>query len=218
MKRYYVLSFIAGALSMFLALAIIANVIVPNRSEEQKEYEHIDFASEITSDQCYICGTGSDCEYWGEENIAILNLKCFKMLRLEINRYDDQKQLIEEPYGYMVKGGLYENDTYINSRSHPDKGYATVEITSLDYEVDRELVQKKLCQTCLDVFNKDWYSGEPLSEFAVIGLKDRSIHPLHATRAWFSVGEFGVDCEYEDDGDIDMLVHCIDNRYGDPEQ
>ena len=57
------------------------------------------------------CGAGSDCEYWGEENIAILNLNCFKMLRLEINRYNDQKQLIEEPYGYMVKGGLYENDT-----------------------------------------------------------------------------------------------------------
>ena len=36
MKRYYVLSFIAGALSMFLALVIIANVIAPNRSEEQK--------------------------------------------------------------------------------------------------------------------------------------------------------------------------------------
>lgn len=94
------------------------------------------------------------------------------MLRLEINRYDGQKQLIAEPYGYMVKGGLYENDTHINSMSHPDKGYATVEITSLDYEVDRKLVQKKLCQTWLDVFNKDWYSGKPLSGFAVIGLKD----------------------------------------------
>lgn len=91
----------------------------------------------------------------------------------------------------MVKGGLDENDTYINSRSQPDKGYATVEITSLDYEVDRELVQKKLCQACLDVINKDWYSGEPLSEFAVIGLKDRSIYPLHATRAWVAVGQFG---------------------------
>lgn len=84
--------------------------------------------------------------------------------------------------------------------------------------MDRELVQKKLCQTCLDVFNKDWYSGEPLSVFAVIGLKDRSIHPLHKTRAWVAVGQFGVNCEYEADGDIDMLVHCIDNRYGDPEQ
>ena len=41
MKRYYVLSFIAGALSMFVALAIIATVIMPNRLEEQKEYEHI---------------------------------------------------------------------------------------------------------------------------------------------------------------------------------
>jgi hypothetical protein len=29
------------------------------------------------------------------------------------------------------------------------------------------------------------------------------------TCPWFSVGEFGVDCEYKENGDIDLLIHYI---------
>lgn len=215
MKRYYVYSFLSGAICMFFTLLLLAHIAASD-TEKPEEYEHIDYVSEITSEQCFVCGYNSDSAHWGEDNVAILNLNCFEMLRLEINRYDDNEQQIEEPFGYYIRDGLYRNDTYINSRSYPDRGYATAEITSLDYKIDREMIQKMLCQTCLDEFNGEWFFGEPLAEFALISLKDRTIHPLLSTRPWIAVGNFGVDCEYESDGDIDILVHNIEYRYGEP--
>ncbi len=57
-----------------------------------KKYEHIDYVSTITDAECYVCGDGGDytvSAYWGEDNVGIMNLNTFELLRLEINRYDE---------------------------------------------------------------------------------------------------------------------------------
>ena len=208
-----IISGLVGAVAMFLLLFCIANIRACSQADEPSKYEHIDLVSKISQEECFICGSGSDFAYWGEDNVAILNLNTFGMHRIEINRYDAQGQLITEPAGVMIRDGMYDNDTYVNSVTFPDEGYSQVEITNLAYELDRELVQSKLCQTCLDSINDLWFGDLPPSEFAVVSLKERTIHGLVDTCPWFSVGEFGVDCEYEEDGDIDLLIHCIALRY-----
>lgn len=135
------------------------------------------------------------------------------MHRIEINRYDAQGQLITEPAGVMVSGGMHEDDTYVNTFTFPDEGYAQVDITKLDYEFNREVVQSKLCQTCLDSINDLWFGDYPPAEIAIVSLEERKLHGLVDTCPWFSVGEFGVDCEYEENGDIDLLIHYIASRY-----
>ena len=212
MKRN-IISGLIGAAIMFVFMIGSAYLYAHLTAEAPEAYEHVDFVSTITKDECFICGSGSDCTYWGEDNVGILYLNTFEMHRLEINRYDDQGQLIEELTGYMTNGGMYENDTYVNSHVFPDKGYASVEITSLDYEIDRDLVQSKLCQTCLDEINDLWFGDLPPVEFVFVGFEDRSIHGLVDTCPWFSLSNYGVDCEYEEDGDIDLLIHYIAPRY-----
>ena len=212
MKRY-IISGIIGAVAMFLLLLCIANLRSCNSTQAKQPYEHEDLVSEITEKECYICGSVSDFAYWGEDNVAILNLNTFEMHRLEINRYDAHGQLITEPAGVMVSGGMHEDDTYVNSFAFPDEGYARVEITNLKYEIDRGLVQSKLCQICLDTINDLWFGDIPPAEIAVVSLAERKMHPLIDTSSWFSVGEYGVDCEYEEDGDIDLLIHYIASRY-----
>ena len=105
-----IISAIAGALGMLLLLYGIAAVKV---SQEEKEYEHIDFVSELPQEDCFLCGSGSDLivsSHWGEDNVGIINLNTFELLHLEINRYDDDGKLIEEEAGFMQASHLIGDD------------------------------------------------------------------------------------------------------------
>ena len=45
------------------------------------------------------CADGGDytvSAYWGEDNVDIVNLNTVEMMRLEINRYGDHGELLEE--------------------------------------------------------------------------------------------------------------------------
>ena len=198
---------------MFLVLYCIAASRSFQSANERQVYEHIDYASEIDQKNCYICGNGSNSPYWGEDNVAIINLNTFKMMRIEINRYNDQKKLIEDHFEIMLRNGLYGNDTYVNARTYPDQGYSSVEITGVKYEIDRELLQGKLCQDCLDTINSMWFVDDPPSEIAIISFEERTIRPLIKSCPWFSAGSYGVDCEFEEDGDIDLLIHYCGYRF-----
>lgn len=198
---------------MFVVLYCIANVKSSKATEERQAYEHIDYVSEINQENCYICGSDEECPYWGEDNVAIINLNTFECTRIEINRYDDYGTLIEEHCGYMQRSGLYGNDTYVNALTHPDQGYSSVEITGVKYEIDRALIQSSLCQQCLDTINDMWFADDPPSEIAIISLEDRTIRPLIKSCPWFSSGNYGIDCEFEEDGNIDLLIHYCGYRY-----
>ena len=210
-----IMSALAGALCMFLAILGMATYAA-KQEPEPTEYSHIDFVSEIAQEDCYLCGNGSDPivnHYWGEDNVGILNLNTFELLRLEINRYDDYGQLIEEVAGYMQSSHLSGEDTYAHAFTHPDNGYSHVQITGVQYSIDRESVQSHLCQSCLDTINDMWFSGEAPAEYAVINFTERTIRPLVSCYTWFSAGNYGVDCEFKDNGAIDLLIHYCPNRY-----
>ena len=51
------------------------------------------------------------------------------------------------------------------------------------------------------------------SGYAVISFEDRTIQPLLNAHPWFAAGNYGVDCEFKKNGEIDLLVHYAQNRY-----
>ncbi|MBQ8237471.1 MAG: hypothetical protein IJZ39_04930 [Oscillospiraceae bacterium] len=216
MKKY-ILSAIGGAIIMLIALILIANISAANK-QENKEYEHIDYVSAITQDECFVCGNSTKDPvslHWGEDNVGIVNLNTFEMMRLEINRYGDHGELIEEPAGYMSSSGLIdkEADTYAHAYCFPDNAYASVQITGVQYAIDRDSVQNRLCQNCLNSINDLWFTDQPLAEYAVICFEDRTIQPLLNAHPWFAAGNFGIDCEFKENGAIDLLIHYCPNRY-----
>ena len=216
MKKY-ILSAIGGAIIMLIALILIANISAANK-QENKEYEHIDYVSAITQDECFVCGNSTKDPvslHWGEDNVGIVNLNTFEMMRLEINRYSDHGELIEEPAGYMSSSGLIdkEADTYAHAYCFPDNAYASVQITGVQYAIDRDSVQNRLCQNCLNSINDLWFTDQPLAEYAVICFEDRTIQPLLNAHPWFAAGNFGIDCEFKENGAIDLLIHYCPNRY-----
>lgn len=210
-----ILSAIAGALAMLIVITIAAT-LHRNKEQLQEEYEHIAYVSSITQEECYVCSDTKNFMgsfYWGEDNVGIVNLNTFELLRLEINRYDDYGKLIEEPAGFMSSGGLAKDDAGSSAHAFcfPDNGYADAQIFDAQYAIDRDSVQNLLCQTCLDSINGLWFTNQPPAEYAIISFEDRTIQPLMNARPWFSAGNYGIDCEFGENGKIDLLIHYLTN-------
>lgn len=205
MKKY-ILSAIIGALCMLLVLYCIAAVDLAKATED---YEHIDFLSNLSREACFLCGSSN--AHWGEDNVGILNLNTFELLYIEINRYDGHGQRVEKPAGYMQSDGISKMNAY----TYPDRGYSQVWITDVQYAVDREIIQTRLCQTCLDTVNNMHSYGNAPAEYAVVNFADRTFRPLIKSYPWFLTGDFGIDCEFGDNGTINLLIHYSPNRYTD---
>ena len=216
MKRC-ILSAISGALAMLVAIIIASNISAV-REQNPKEYEHIDFISTITQEDCFMCGTDSEfpvSSYWGEDNVGIINLNTFEVLRLEINRYGDHGELIEETAGYMQTSSLIdnENESYAHAYTFPDNGYANVNLTGVQYAINRDTIQGHLCQSCLDSINELCFGEDPPAEYGILSFQDRTIRPLITCTTGFGMGNFHVDCDFEDGGKIDLLIFYCPPRY-----
>lgn len=200
----------AGAAAMFLLLVLIANT---KNKREEREYEHIDFVSFTTQDECFVCREQG--HYWGEDNVGIVDLNTFRLLHLPINHYGDHGELIEEPSGVILADSLMnqETETYVHAYIFPDKAFATVDMTGVQHAIDRDNIQNHLCQTCLDSINSLWFTSQPPAEYAVVSFEEKTIQPLPNAHPWFSAGNYGIDCEFKEDGAIDLLVHYSPNRY-----
>lgn len=212
-----ILSAIAGALAMLVAIIIAARISAAQK-QTPKEYEHIDYVSDITQEECFVCADVSEflgSLYWSQDNVGIVNLNTFELLYLEINRYDDHGNLIEKPAGYMSSNGLIdkEAETYVHAYSHPDHAYADVQLTGVKYAIDSDSIQNHLCQTCLDSIYDLWFTDQPPVEFAIVSFEDRTIRPLLNSNPWFAAGNFGIDCEFKDGGAIDLRIHYCPSRY-----
>jgi len=212
-----IISAILGAIGMLLLL-LMSNNDIPISPQPPKEYVHMDYISNITNENCFMCSDIAQSIaslHWSEDNIGIVDLNSFELLYLEINRYNDCGELINEPAGYMESCSLVNGDkkTYVHTTVFPDNAYAQVQITGVKCVIDRDFIQNKLCQSCLDAINDLWYNGRPPVEYAVISFAERTIRPLISSYPWFSAGNFGLDCAFNEDGTIDILVHYCPNRY-----
>lgn len=207
-----IISAIAGALAMFVAILIVAR-LQGSQMPTATEYEHIDYISAITSETCFVCSENGP--YRGEDNVGIVDLNTFELLYIPINRYGDHGELIEEPVGIMQTSSLMDQktDRYVHATIFPDNAYACVDLSGVKYAIDRELVQSNLCQDCLDSINSLWFTTQPPAEYAVISFADKTIQPLLNAHPWFMAGNYGIDCEFKDNGTIDLLIHYAPNRY-----
>lgn len=210
--RKCIIAAIAGALAM-LAVILIASRFQGSQVRTEAEYEHIDYISTITSEQCFVCSEHG--LYWGEDNVGIVDLNTFELLYIPINRYGDHGELIEEPAGIMQTSSLMDQETerYVHATIFPDNAYARVDLSGVTYAIDRVVVQDNLCQICLDSINSLRFTTQPPAEYAVVSFEDKTIQPLLNAHPWFASGNYGIDCEFKDDGAIDLLIHYAPNRY-----
>ena len=204
---------------ILVLVAFISGVIVGKmdwNAVSRSEYVHVDFESAITAEACFLCGEHKGSlgpSTWKPNNIGILNLNTFDILYVEINRYDDKGNLVTTPAGVFAIDGMTSGNGRVNSNLNYDNGYATIEISGVEYSIDAEIVESKLCQDCLDSMNvKIRYGGTP-AEYAVVNYEDRTIHPLVTSTVSFGSGDYLIDCQFKENGEIRLLAAFLPSRY-----
>lgn len=210
MKRI-ILSILGGTLCVFLVILALAT------HATMKEATHIEnkYISALQG-ECFLCGDRGDpiaSLYWGEDNVGIINLNTFELLRLEINRYNEYGQLLDEAAGYMQSSHLSGEDSSVHAYTFPDNGYAHVQITGLQHTIDRAAIQERLCHECIDAFNELVISGKAPTEYAIVNFADRTIYPLMSHYTQLSIRNYNIDCEFMDNGSINLVVYYVPIRY-----
>ena len=194
-------------------LMLLTACSAPATSEpETTKYVHMPYSSTITAAECFICGTEQHCLYWGEDNVGILNLNTFELLRIEINRYEGS-QLVETPAGVLQTNGMTCGKSTVHVTTDPDRGYSHVQIKGELQPVDAAAIQPHLCQSCLDKINGMYFGDYPPMEYAIVNFTDRTIRLLVQNTTFFGSGNYAVDCEFKDSGVVDLLVFYCPPRF-----
>lgn len=197
-------------ISLMLLLTACA---APAASEpEPTKYVHTPYLSTIAADDCFICGNAQSSLHWGEDNVGILNLNTFEVLRIEINRYENG-ELVTTPAGVLQTGGITCGKSSAHATTDSDRGYSHVQIKGELQPIDADAIQSHLCQKCLDEINGMHFGGYAPSEYAIVNFSDKTIRLLIQHTTFFGSGNYGIDCEFEDDGSIDLLVFYCPHRY-----
>ena len=204
---------------IMVLVAFISGMIVGKmdwNAVSRSEYVHVDFESAITAEACFLCGEHKGSigpSTWKPNNIGILNLNTFDILYVEINRYDDKRDLVNTPAGVFAIDGMTSGNGQVNSHLNSDNGYATIVITGVGYSIDAVVAESKLCQNCLDSINVKIRHGGAPAEYAVVNYEDRTIYPLVTSTVSFGSGDYLIDCQFKGNGEIRLLAAFLPSRY-----
>jgi len=154
--------------------------------------------------------------YLGEDNVAILDLNTFEFLRLEINRYDMEKNLIEEKAGFMQFGiKKFQDGTSMSFNTSVDRGYSDVTVTLNKTSVlSFNSVSSYLCSGCLTgLMNRYTYIEEHWN-IALLNFKDKTVRPLEEYITRFGTSDFIVKSTYDKETNkISLLIWYSPLRY-----
>ena len=112
-----------------------------------------------------------------------------------------------------LDGTLFTND----KRLPPDfdKVLADLNAQGVAFAVATGRNFKGIDHYFTDKINDMYFGDNPPIEYAVVNFSDKSIRPLIKNTTWFTFGNFDVDCDFEENGNIDLLIHYCPPRYND---
>lgn len=214
---------------VFVALTIV--IIIPNIKKNLQEESvtvlkskgeivgQTQYESVIATEDCYLCAKNTNFPlscYWGEKNVAILDLNTFNFYKIDINRYDEMKNPIEEKAEYArLLNNTFSNGERINFFIDSDRAYAEVNIElKSESRLSFDSLQKLLCSDCLTkVISKYIYTEEEWN-IALLNLHTREILPLEKSLIRSSTGDYTVWCNYDEDKTkLNILILYSPNRF-----
>lgn len=194
--------------------------------EEMEVKEELKCVSEISKENCLLCDDGKDTLltlYKGEENIGVISLNTFDLAYIEINRYDDYGNLLEEPSNgtSMRKISTGGDGFTFMTTGDTDRGYAMCDLYfNNDEFLDVEQAATHMCTKCLNKVMDDGFGKEPTG-MAIINFSTGDVRMLKENLIGFQCGDFYVSCkskrnETDENGlEMDLLVFYCPKRYGD---
>lgn len=187
---------------------------------DPSDYEHPGYVSSIEKEDCYLCGERTDhslSDYWGQDNVGLVNVNTFDVLPVPINTYGRDGQQVMEPQGVAMFGGMTLGALHVTAFTDPDRGNSNVDIPAGGGTVDPEAIGAFLCQNCLDAFAGQIFVRDAPSEIAVLNFATRELRPLVETCTGFGMDNFSVHCDFEEDGAIGLLIYYAPPRFQEAE-
>ena len=180
---------------------------------------HRQYESPTSKEDCYICNESADLLlsfHWGENNVAIVDLNTFDFYIPQINRYSDDRQLIEKKAGFMNIGGKsFQTGERLHFYTESDRGSAdgTIDLSE-NSRLAFDSVSSLLCADCLTgLMNRYTYEGAHWN-IALLNLQDKTLRPLEESLGGFGLGDFSVRSRYDGEKNkIDLLVWYSPLRY-----
>ena len=180
------------------------------------DYEHPAYVSAIEQADCCLCGDRTDhilSDYWGQDNMGLVNVNTFEVFPLPINTYGPDGLQIKEAQGVAISGGMALGELRVTAFTDPDRGSSHVDIPAGGGTVDPEAIGAFLCQDCLDAFAEHIFVRDTPSEIAVVNFSTRELRPLIESCTGFGLGNFSLHCDFEEDGGIRVLIYYAPPRF-----
>lgn len=164
----------------------------------------------VSSEDCFLCGRGEKAP-WGQNNVGLISLNTFEMLPVEINRYSNGGELIETRSGCVQMQFFWSREDGFRAfkMEDSDRGYATLSVTlGEDRTADRGRTAGYLCEDCLE---KAELRGVGLG---AVNLASGEIRALDRGMPGFSMGDFYVHCDWEEEGEgLELMIFYSPVRY-----
>lgn len=164
----------------------------------------------VPPEECFLC-TGT----WERNNVGIISLNTFEIAEVEINHYDPNGALIEERAGVFSRRSrqLGEDGAHVLMYVDPDRGHASLTLEpGSDQRADRHKAAQFLCEDCLEKILPE--GGREKMGFGAIDLATGEISTFERQLLGFGVGDFYVQCDWEEKGtELKLLIFYDPVRY-----
>ena len=218
MKHYiYKKVLVVCAFSSFLLseLYIQENVIGLPSPKNQEPYIT---AEKNVSPECIVCDDSSFLSmYQGQNNVGIIDFNTGKIIPIEINRYNEQGNLVEMPVKSLATYTIKEENSCYTITESPGRGYANISIYYDNLYINEES-SPSLCMNCFNISLENCWGDTPYC-LGIINLGRKHIRLLEEDVSAFLLDDFYIDynIQYpksmEEPFKIDLLIFYCPERY-----
>ena len=216
---FYALAFGLGFVCAAIFFSVSREPLDAFANDKRAINAHKQYESQTAKEECYLCGENKNMPlsfHLGENNIAVIDLNTFDYYIPQINRYDDDRQLIEQKAGFMNIGGTaFQTGERLHFYTDADRGSAdgTIQLNANSL-LSFDSVSSFLCADCLTGFMNCYTYDETHWNVALLNLQTKTLRPLEKSLGGFGLGEFSVKSRYDGENEkIDLLICYSPLRY-----
>lgn len=217
MKKKLIIMLLAGCMALSGCGAKENSESHQDNDAEEKEEFHIEVESKIEKEDCFLCGEADDSlmgYYSKKESIGIVYLNSLHISETRVRDFDDDgNELFQQGGSSTMMNSFGDGYGSVVIHGNPDRGYTNVDVSVSDKdEVNFELLDDRLCQTCLDTL-ADFYEDQinngdeennGCSGYCLIDFQTKELHRLSEPYSGYTMGDYYVKYDiWKEGGDSD---------------
>ena len=197
-----------GVILCVASIACVTVILLRKRNGFQLETVYAEYGS-ITSklkerEKCYLCGNSDESmmDYYRKfDTIGIIGLNQWHILDLRLKEYDSEANFVEKE-GSSSDYGSMQGVEYSVSAT-PSRGMSNATIESTDDMFDARIVERHLCQECLDkvtgTLTRDVVKGkEEYFPFCLVDFETLELYPVQREKQSYFIRDYWIEIECDE--------------------